>query len=354
MLRDDIVAAFNGGIVIGNSVLRIMSDATAGLGHLTLRYIDWLSRQFLPDTAEMDWLDRHADIWLVNADGSTGRKSAAQASGTGTMTGTANTIVASGTTMQSSLGFLYATTQQITLGSVPTSVLINAVDAGLNGNMIVGDTLELTDTLSGVDSSVTVTLMEGGVDEESDTDLRARVLARIQQPPMGGDASDYVVWATAVAGVTRAWAARLEMGMGTMTIRFMMDDVRASTGGFPTVDDITAVTTYIDKMRPVAIKDRWVLSPIPENIDFIITELNNDSISTRTAIAVSVKQMLREKAAPAHAINGIMQDAQTIYASWVSDAIAQVSGVDYFKLIMDDHPMPNNGCIGVLGTIVYG
>jgi uncharacterized phage protein gp47/JayE len=120
------------------------------------------------------------------------------------------------------------------------------------------------------------------------------------------------------------------------------------------VTDIAAVAAYIDKQRPVAIKDRFVVAPIPEPIDFIITDLVNDSVSIRSSIATAVKEMLREKAAPSHAINGMLQPAQTIYKTWVSDAISQVDGVDHFKLIMDDHPMPSNGHIGVLGTIVYG
>jgi len=354
LVRDDIVAAFSGSITIGNSVLRVMADAMSGLGHLTLRYVDWLARQFLPDTAETDWLDRHGDIWLVNADGSLGRKNATFASGTITLTGVNGTLVASGTELSSSQQVGYETTEQITIGATATSVAVRALDAGVNGNLLAGDTLDLVDIIGGVDSNATVVGISGGIDEENDTDLRARILFRIQQPPMGGDASDYVVWATAVAGVTRAWAAPLEMGIGTMTIRFMMDDLRASIGGVPLASDIANVTTYIDSKRPVAIKDRWILAPIPEPIDFIVTELNPDTVSVRSGIEVSVKSMLRAKAAPAHAINGVLQSAQTIYASWVSEAIINVQGVNYFKLTMEDHAMPTNGHIGVLGTIVYG
>ena len=51
-----------------------MADAMAAVCHLTLRYLDWLALQFLPDTAEHEWLDDHGQIWLVNADGSKGRK----------------------------------------------------------------------------------------------------------------------------------------------------------------------------------------------------------------------------------------------------------------------------------------
>lgn len=354
LVRDDITAAFSGSITIGNSVLRVMADAMSGLGHLTLRYIDWLARQFLPDTAETDWLDRHGDIWLVNSDGSLGRKNATFASGTITLTGTNGTLVASGTLLASSLGIGYETTEQITIGVTATSVAVRSIVAGINGNLGPGETIDLTDIIGGVDSTAVVVDVSGGIDEEDDANLRARILFRIQQPPMGGDASDYVVWATAVAGVTRAWAAPLEMGIGTMTVRFMMDNFRIASNGFPLASDILNVTSYIDSKRPVAIKDRWVLSPIPEPIDFIITELDADTVSVRSAIEVGVRNMLLVKAAPAHAINGLLQPAQTIYASWVSEAISNVQGVNHFKLTMEDHEMPSNGHIGILGTIVYG
>src|SRR6516165_5908936 len=88
MVRNDVTAALSGAVLIANSVARVMSDAMAGLAHLVLRYIDWLSLQLLPDTAESEWLDRHGNIWLVNADGTTGRKAATLAHGSGTFTGT--------------------------------------------------------------------------------------------------------------------------------------------------------------------------------------------------------------------------------------------------------------------------
>lgn len=354
MVRDDVTAAFSGAVLIGNSVLRVMSDAMSGLGHLTLRYIDWLARQFLPDTAETEWLDRHGNLWLTNADSSVGRKEATLAVGIITVTGANGTILANGTSYQASSGIGYETTQQITIGATPTAVTARALTAGVPGNLDPGDTVGLIDDIAGVDHNGTVIIMEGGTDAESDDNLRARVLFRIQQPPMGGDASDFVVWATAVAGVTRAWAAPLEMGMGTITIRFMMDELRASTNGFPNATDILNVQKYIDSKRPVAIKDRWVLAPIPEPIDFIITELESDTIAIRSAIEVNIRQMLIERAAPAHSVNGVRQDAQTIYVSWISDAIMNVAGVNHFKIVMVDHAMPTAGSIGVVGTIVYG
>ena len=88
-----------------NSLLRVMSDNQGALCHLTLQYVDWLSLQLLPDTAETEWLDRHGDIWLVNSDGSTGRKMATLATGTASFVGTINgTILPAGTQLQSGVG----------------------------------------------------------------------------------------------------------------------------------------------------------------------------------------------------------------------------------------------------------
>ena len=352
MIRDDIMAALSGAVLIGNSVMRVMSDAQAGLAHLVLRYIDWLARQFLPDTAETEWLDRHGDIWLVNADGSVGRKPATLATGIVILTGVAGTIVASGTQLEG-VDVSYETTEQVTLGSDETHVAVRALDGGTAGNLEADETLSLIDETFGIDSLATVVVLEGGVDEESDALLRARVLFRIQRPPMGGDADDYVAWTLAVPGVTRAWASPLEMGMGTVTVRFMMDALRVADGGFPNASDIADVKAYLDIKRPVAVKDFFVEAPLPEPISFTISNLDLDGASTRAAIEVSVRAMLHERGAPGYARNGVPQEAQVIYAAWVSEAILNSAGVNYFDLIMEDHLMPSPGHMAVLGSVAY-
>ena len=102
-----------------NSVLRVLSDAQGGLCHLTLQYIDWLALQLLPDTAETEWLDRHGQIWLVNSDGTIGRKQATFASGIVTFTGLDGSVVPIGTQLQGGQGSVsgYETTAEITIGS---------------------------------------------------------------------------------------------------------------------------------------------------------------------------------------------------------------------------------------------
>jgi uncharacterized phage protein gp47/JayE len=176
------------------------------------------------------------------------------------------------------------------------------------------------------------------------------VLARIRQPPMGGDADDYVHWAMSIPSVTRAWAAPRELGMGTVTVRFMVDALRPETGGFPTAEDITVVTDYLNTVRPVAVRDFFVQAPVPEPINFGLT-LTNDSLALRDQVSASVSAMIDSKAAPAHAVDGQLVAGTTIMASWVAEAINRVTGD--FDLTMTDHPMPHNGALATLGVITY-
>jgi len=350
MVRNDVTMALQGAVAYGNKVLRVMSDTMAGLASLVLKYIDWLALQLLPDTAETIWLDRHGQIWLVNADGSKGRKMASPARGTVTTTGTAGIIVPVASQIGNINGALYETIEEITIGSGPTEVAILADTPGTIGNMVQGDTLSFVAQPAGVDSTVTVVTLTGGAETETDDDLRSRVLQRIQQPPMGGDASDYVQWAERLPMVTRAWCAPMEMGIGTITVRFMSDALRDYQGGFPTSDDVAAVAAYLDTVRPVSIKDIFVEAPIAEPINYSV-ELANDSLSLRAETEASVKDMLRKSAAPASSSGGNLIPATTIYAAWVSEAISRVTRD--FTLTMSDHPMPNDGCIAVLGTVTY-
>lgn len=353
--RDNVQSQLRSGPMIPNSVLRVMSDSNAGLAYLALLYVDWLSRQLLPDTAETDWLDRHASLWLTQ-----GRKAATYAQATIAFTGIGGVVMPAGTIMSGAVDSLndtaidFSSQSDVTIGVTPTNVSIVATSPGSTG-LSSGSTLALRSGIAGINGTGTIVAITDGIKEETDDELRARVLDRIRQPPVGGDAEDYVQWAFATPGVnvTRAWCSPLEMGLGTVTVRFMTDDLVNSVVGFPSPADITLVKNYLDTLRPVAVKDRFIVPPVPEPINFTITNLSPDTVANRNAIVTAVRKMLFERAAPAHAINGIEQPAQTIYRAWVSEAISSLSSIDSFTLIMEDHPMPYPGSLAVLGNIVY-
>jgi uncharacterized phage protein gp47/JayE len=348
LVRDAIRGSLPGAdAIVPNSVLRVLSDAMGALCHLALQYVDWLALQLLPDTAETEWLDRHGEIWLVNADGTTGRKLATLAQGSADFVTTSGSVdVPTGTQLSYSTGVGYQTTADITTdpSGAPTTAPIIALDPGTIGNLDSGTPLALQTPLTGSVDSVTVDTLDGGTDDETDDELRARILERIRKPPMGGDVDDYEQWALAVPGVTRAWAYPNEMGVGTVTVRFMMDDLRATDDGWPQPQDVTTVADYIDTVRPVTVKDCYVVAPIKQFIDITIANLVPDTTDVQAAIEQSLDDMLFARALP----------GQTIFAAWVSYAIMEAPGVESFQLVTDtDNVMPAPGYMAILGTILY-
>jgi uncharacterized phage protein gp47/JayE len=334
---------------IPNSLLRILSDVSAGMTHQVLQFVDWLSLELMPDTAEQEWLDRHAHMWLKNADGTTGRKLATLAIGQVALTGTTWTPVPIGTRLIGGLNgdVDYETTETVFLasGGAPTPTPARALDPGIVGNLEPGATMRVVNPGPGVDTEASVIVMDHGVDEETTDELRSRVLLRIRNPPQGGANIDYELWALGVPGVTRAWCYALEMGMGTVTVRFMMDRLREDEGGFPRDSDVGNVYNALDKLRPVAVKDMFVVAPIPYRVNVQIDRLIPDTPTVRAAIGLSIQIMLRDRAEP----------GQTIYAAWKNFAIMSAPGVRSYTLMnAGDDYMPSSGHMPVLGNIIYG
>jgi hypothetical protein len=127
----------------------------------------------------------------------------------------------------------------------------------------------------------------------------------------------------------------------------MCDVLRAAQSGFPQAADITAVTNFLDTVRPVTVQDLFVVAPVAEPINLSVSNLviaANATLGTvQAAIAASVTAMLAEVAIP----------GQTIFNEWVSAAIRYTQGVVSFDLNFADAVMPDNGHLATLGTITY-
>jgi uncharacterized phage protein gp47/JayE len=344
LVRDSVNASLPGAdATVPNSVLRVVSDTQGALCHLTLQYIDWLALQLMPDTAETEWLDRHAQIWLVNADGSIGRKLATLSNGSVSMTAlSVPTLVPQYTPVTGATGVAFETLADVLVATDPTTLAVRALDPGTVGNLVAGT--PLTVDVPGITGTATVVELDHGTDDETDSQLRYRLLLRIRQPPMGGDATDYEQWALSIPGVTRAWSYPLEMGIGTVTVRFMMDDLRATNFGFPLPQDVDMVTDYLSTVRPVAVKDFFVEAPIPYPINVHMPWLDLDSAATRNAITDSLLTQFYNRSKP----------GQTWYRAWTDEAIINAPGVNAYGLDAADQPMANNGFMPMLGDITYG
>jgi uncharacterized phage protein gp47/JayE len=344
LTRDYVLSQLGAKAMIPNSVLRIMSDAKAALTHLTFLYLDWLAKQLLPDTAETEWLDRHGIIWLENSDGSKGRKAATFANGSVQFTGVFDTIIPTGTLLSGSNVVDYQTVVEGRIGmdGFGNAEAVSLVPGEI-GNLPVDGELQLVTEIIGIETATVPKGMVGGVEAEPDHLLRERILFRIQNPPMGGSQADYVRWATAVPGVTRAWAAS-ELGAGSITVRFLMDDKYPDNFGLPSFTDISIVEAYINKKRPVTVKDCYVLAPLLQFYEVNVLGLVQDTATVRASIEASIKDMEFRRSKP----------GQTMYRSWVDEAVSQAVGEETHELGFTTVVMPGPGYMPVMGDIHFG
>jgi uncharacterized phage protein gp47/JayE len=202
-----------------NSVLNVLARTVSGQTALGFKYLDWIARQAIVDTADAENLDNWGRVYGVP------RKGTEKASGSVVFSGVDGSVVNVGTQIQRADGVLYTTTASGTIATGSATVAAIADDGGTSGNASASASLSLVEPASGINSTASVATggFVGGADAEDDESYRARILARIQQPPHGGSRSDYEQWALAVSGVTRAWVYPNELGLGTVTVRFVKD-----------------------------------------------------------------------------------------------------------------------------------
>lgn len=280
---------------------------THGAGvHGLYGFLEWLARQLMIDTAEVEHLDRWSTIWGV------ARIPAAAATGSVTFTGTIGVVVPAGTALARTDGVQYLTTTEVTLAAGTATADVVAAVAGTAGNLS-GGALSLVTPISGVDASaqVTVAALTSGADIETDDDLRARLLARIQSPPHGGAQHDYIAWALEVPGVTRAWVYPAELGLGTVTVRFVRED---DASLIPDAGEVATVQAHIDSLRPVTAVVT-VAAPVAVPLNFTI-DLTPDTAAIRAAIEAELRDLLRREAEP----------GATILLSHIREAISLATG----------------------------
>lgn len=319
------------------SNLGVLARTHSGVAHGLYGLLDWLSRQLLPDTSEAEILDRQASIWGV------ARKPAAKANGAVTFIGEDGSVIPQGAVVQRSDGIEFSVDDEVTVADGVVSVAVTAVVGGAAGNTEAPSRLTLISPIAGINSAATVDAggIINGVDAENDNALRSRLLDRIQQPPHGGADFDYVKWALEVPGVTRAWVYPLELGIGTVTVRFVVDDNEVSI--IPDADKVNEVQDYIDRLRPVTAKVT-VAAPVAVPLNITIAWLKPSTVAVRAAIRAGLIDLFRREAEP----------GGTILISHIREAISIAAGEhDHAVTAPAADVRYNKGYIPVLEEITW-
>jgi hypothetical protein len=112
-----------------------------------------------------------------------------------------------GTQFQTDLNdVLYITTENYVLDLATKSINVLATEGGTKGNLSIGNTLSLVNTLGIIENDANITaIITTAVDSESEDDYRFRVSERFQLQPQGGAYADYRIWAAEVPGVKQTY-----------------------------------------------------------------------------------------------------------------------------------------------------
>ncbi len=321
------------------SNLNVLANVQAGGVSGLYGFLDWISNQVIPDTAEVEFLQRWASIWGIN------RKSATPATGNVTFTGVSGSIVPTGTLLVRTDGVQYLTTADVTLSSGTGTGPLVAVTSGAATSALAATSMNLVSPISGVNSAVVVATggLTGGSDVETDDSLRARLIERIQQPPHGGDAQDYVDWALEVSGVTRAWVYPAEAGLGTVTVRFVRDNDGVDAAIIPDSGEVSTMQAYLDSRRPVT---AIVLATPPTYaaLNFSIQGLNPSTVAVKAAVEAELRDLIFRESVP----------GGTILLSHIRAAISAATGeTDYVLLSPSANVTHATGEMSIMGTITW-
>lgn len=322
--------------VLSRSIFSVLSRVFAGAIHSVFGFGAYMAKQLFPDTAEDEFLERWAAIWGLT------RKAADFSSGPAIFTGVDGSEIIAGTRAVGANGVEYEVVTGGTIASGSVTLTVEALTSGFLGNLAAGSLLSMVEPLPGVDTEVTVAAagITGGSDVESDEDLQARIVARITNPPHGGNESDYRAWALDVAGVTRAWAYQNYMGPGTVGLTFVTDD---DPGGIiPAEGKVDEVFNYIESVRPLCV-DLYVFAPIEQVVNFTI-QVTPNTPEVKAAVEAELRAMFLDRFYP----------GDTVSVSQISEFVSGAAGeVAHSITVPASDTVIAQNKIGVFGVITW-
>lgn len=207
----------------------------------------WVARQCFPQTAQGEWLDKHAVLRGVE------RHEAGHAVGVLRFSvdeaHSEDLVIDKGTTAMTAGLVQFETTEEgvIPAGSLYADVPAQAVEAGTAGNVGEGTILTMSVPPVGVRRCANPAPFAGGTDREEDEPLRARVLETYKRLPNGANAAFYEQGALTFDRVAAAAVVPRARGRGTV------DVVVAVTEGAPDQELLDQIAAYFTERREIAV-----------------------------------------------------------------------------------------------------
>jgi uncharacterized phage protein gp47/JayE len=341
-IKGDINARMgNTNALIPRSLAYVLAHVLAGATWGLYLYQQWIARQVIPDTAEGTYLERWARLFGLS------KNPAMKASGSVDVQGAAGSDLLNGSLMQRIDNVEYTVTGDYHWTSNETKVVsVEAVEAGVAGNFdyAIDASLQLVSPPAGIVATCPLRSpgITGGQDAESDSSLLDRLLTRLANPPQGGAASDYVLWAqsTPTVPVDLVWPQAFLEGMplGQVRVVFTIEDVNDDGTVLPTFNQCAQVQGTLNPKIPVT-----AIAIAMGPTDHAVTlEMNAELLpgytinQVTTNVRREIQSLFRERAEITFSAS-----EWRVENSRIVEAISRADGIDWFALIHVDGGDPN-------------
>jgi len=211
-------------------------------------------------------------------------------------------------------GIVVAATEAVIIaGAGVVSIPAASVEKGGNTNLAEADQLTAISSIINMETDALVDTggFTGGQDDEEQEPFRARLLIAIRAHTIGSQADRYQLAALKAAGVTRAFVEERAPTIGSVTVRFMMDIVRAAFNGIPqgtdgiipsgpaSTGDQKLVEDQIiaAQIRPPAAQVH-IVSPIALSVAVTLSDLQPNTTEVQAAINAEVKDFFSRETEP--------------------------------------------------------
>lgn len=247
---------------------------------------DWVARQAFPQTAEGENLDRHAQMRGLE------RKQAVAARGVvrfcASETSGEDRTIPIGTVCMTAGLVRFETILEGTLaaGERTADVPVRALVPGAVGNVAAGTVVSMAVAPLGIASCTNPEAFAGGSDEESDGELRTRVLDTFRRLPNGANAAYYEQEALSFDEVAATAVVARPRGTGTV------DVVVATAEGLPSPELLEELAAYFEARREIAV-DLQVRAPETVTVDLAVRVAPKEGVETAQAV-VEAEAALRD------------------------------------------------------------
>lgn len=247
---------------------------------------EWVVRQAFPQTAEGEFLDRHAQLRSLE------RRPASAAEGVVRFTAgeaaTAPRTIPRGTVCMTAGLVRFETTGDAVLeaGELTAEAPVRALEAGRAGNVSAGAIAAMAVAPVGIAACTNPAPCAGGADGETDAALRERVLESFKRLPNGANSAFYQQGALSFEQVAAATVIPRPRGVGSV------DVVPATLAGLPSQELLDELEDYFQARREIAV-DLKVRAPRTTTVN-IAVQVEVQAGRDRDRVLAQVRQALED------------------------------------------------------------